>query len=156
MTLNVSENSVFFNFNREKLLALGKTAAEHGIEMLVLDDGWFGHRDDDTTSLGDWTVNTTKLGGTMAQLSDDIHALGLKFGLWFEPEMVSEDSDLFRAHPDWALQVPGRPRSLGRHQMVLDLARPEVVDSWQNCWTKKFQEEDLLMLPSARLLHPLL
>ena len=111
-----------------KLLALGKTAAEHGIEMLVLDDGWFGHRDDDTTSLGDWTVNTAKLGGTMAQLSDDIHALGLKFGLWFEPEMVSEDSELFRAHPEWALQVPGRTRSLGRHQMVLDLSRPEVVD----------------------------
>ena len=123
-----SWEAMFFNFNREKLLALGKTAAEHGIEMLVLDDGWFGHRDDDTTSLGDWTVNTAKLGGTMAQLSDDIHALGLKFGLWFEPEMVSEDSELFRAHPEWALQVPGRTRSLGRHQMVLDLSRPEVVD----------------------------
>ncbi|MBR6471313.1 MAG: alpha-galactosidase [Victivallales bacterium] len=123
-----SWEAMFFNFNREKLLALGKTAAEHGVEMLVLDDGWFGHRDDDTTSLGDWTVNTAKLGGTMAQLSDDIHALGLKFGLWFEPEMVSEDSDLFRAHPDWALQVSGRTHSLGRHQMVLDLSRPEVVD----------------------------
>ncbi len=123
-----SWEAMFFNFNREKLLALGKTAAEHGIEMLVLDDGWFGHRDDDTTSLGDWTVNTAKLGGTMAQLSDDIHALGLKFGLWFEPEMVSEDSELFRAHPEWTLQVPGRTRSLGRHQMVLDLSRPEVVD----------------------------
>ena len=96
--------------------------------MLVLDDGWFGHRDDDHTSLGDWFANTEKLGGTIAQLAEDIHALGLKFGLWFEPEMISEDSELFRAHPEWVLQTAGRPRSQSRNQMVLDFSRPEVVD----------------------------
>ena len=120
--------AMFFQFDRAKLLELAKTAASHGIEMLVLDDGWFGHRDDDHTSLGDWFPNTTKLGGTIAQLAEDIHDLGLKFGLWFEPEMISEDSELYRAHPEWTLQTAGRRHSLGRNQMVLDFSRPEVVD----------------------------
>lgn len=81
--------------------------------MLVLDDGWFGKRDDDYSGLGDWFVNEKKLEGTLAELSSEIHAMGMKFGLWFEPEMVSEDSDLYRAHPDWALQIPGRQPNRG-------------------------------------------
>lgn len=120
--------ATYFNFNTEKLLAIAKTAAPLGIEMLVLDDGWFGHRDDDHSSLGDWYEFASKI-GDMADLVRQVHDLGLKFGLWFEPEMISEDSDLYRAHPDWVLHIPGRGRSLGRDQMVLDFSRPEVVDA---------------------------
>ncbi len=120
--------ATYFNFNTEKILSLAETAAKNGIEMLVLDDGWFGHRDNDRSSLGDWTEYPSKI-GDMAALSKGIHDLGLKFGLWFEPEMISEDSDLYREHPDWVLSIPGRGRSLGRTQMVLDFSRPEVVDT---------------------------
>ena len=120
--------ATYFDFNAEKLLSIARTAAPLGIEMLVLDDGWFGHRDDDHSSLGDWYEYAAKI-GDMADLAARVHDLGLKFGLWFEPEMVSEDSDLYRAHPDWVLSIPGRGRSLGRDQMVLDFSRPEVVDA---------------------------
>lgn len=96
--------------------------------MLVLDDGWFGERNDDNTSLGDWVVNEKKLGCTMGELIDRIHDLGLKFGLWIEPEMVSEDSDLYRTHPDWALQIPKRNPVRGRNQLVLDFSRKEIRD----------------------------
>ena len=119
--------ATYFDFNEEKLLALGRKAASLGIEMLVLDDGWFGKRNNDLCGLGDWFVNTEKLpdfAGMVRKLND----MGIKFGLWFEPEMISPDSDLYRAHPDWALCVPGKPRCLGRHQLVLDFSRPEVVD----------------------------
>lgn len=120
--------ATYFDFNREKLLALAKEAADVGIELFVLDDGWFGHRDADDSSLGDWVVNTRKLGGELSGLAEDIHRLGMQFGLWFEPEMISPDSDLYRAHPDWCLHCGGRLRSTMRHQLVLDMSREDVVN----------------------------
>ena len=120
--------ATFFHFNRRKILALARKAKSLGVEMFVLDDGWFGKRNDDNAGLGDWTVNTKKLPGGITGLCQKINRMGLRFGLWFEPECVNEDSDLYRAHPDWAIQIPGREPSLGRHQMVLDLTRPEVRD----------------------------
>lgn len=118
--------ATYFNFNKEKLISLAEQAAKLGIEMLVLDDGWFGKRDDDNSGLGDWHVNEKKLGGSLKELGDRIHDLGMKFGLWFEPEMISEDSDLYRAHPDWALRIPGREPNRGRNQLVLDMSRNDV------------------------------
>ena len=120
--------ATYFNFDTEKLLGIARDAAELGIEMLVLDDGWFGRRDVDNNSLGDWFVYEKKLPGGLTRLVSEVNKLGLKFGLWFEPEMVSRDSELFRAHPDWCLQIPGRTRSEGRWQLVLDFSRPEVVE----------------------------
>ncbi|MDO4734355.1 MAG: alpha-galactosidase [Lachnospiraceae bacterium] len=117
-----------FDFDGEKILRFASSAKEMGIGMLVLDDGWFGKRDDDRSGLGDWIVNEKKLGCSMKDLSDQIHAMGLQFGLWFEPEMVSEDSDLYRAHPDWVLKDPGRKPMLARNQLVLDMSRQEVTD----------------------------
>ena len=96
--------------------------------MLVMDDGWFGTRDDDNQALGDWIPNEEKLGGTLKQLVDRVNRVGLKFGLWIEPEMVNERSMLYREHPDWALAIPGRKPVLGRNQLVLDFSRKEVVD----------------------------
>ena len=120
--------ATYFNFNEEKILKIARQAADLGIEMLVLDDGWFGKRDDDNSGLGDWFVNEKKMGGSLQQLGDKLHAMGLKFGLWFEPEMVSEDSDLYRTHPDWAIQIPGRQPTRSRNQLVLDLSRQDVRD----------------------------
>lgn len=120
--------ATYFNFDEDKLVAIGEAAHELGIEMLVLDDGWFGHRSNDKSSLGDWFVFEQKLPKGLGSLSDRLHEVGLKFGLWFEPEMVSPDSELYRAHPDWCLHIEGRPMSLGRFQLILDLSRPEVVD----------------------------
>lgn len=120
--------ATYFNFNEEKLLAIAKTAANVGVELFVLDDGWFGHRDSDNSSLGDWTVDRNKLPGGMRALVDQVHAMGLKFGLWFEPEMVSPDSDLYRAHPDWCIHVDGRVRVENRNQLILDLSRGDVQD----------------------------
>ena len=120
--------STFFNFNSRKLRSLAKRAQKLGVELFVLDDGWFGKRNSDTAGLGDWVVNTKKLPGGIKRLSEYINKRGMKFGLWFEPECVNEDSELYRAHPDWALTVDGREPSLGRHQMVLDLTRKEVRD----------------------------
>ncbi|MDR0784791.1 MAG: alpha-galactosidase [Treponema sp.] len=118
----------YFNFNEEKLLAMAKKAADMGVELFALDDGWFGKRDDDATSLGDWFPNTDKLPNGITGLAEKITAMGLKFGLWIEPEMVSEKSRLFEAHPDWAVGVPGRTRTEIRRQFVLDMGRSEVVD----------------------------
>ncbi|HET7030466.1 MAG TPA: alpha-galactosidase [Candidatus Limnocylindrales bacterium] len=118
----------YFDFDEERLVAIATVARDLGIELFVLDDGWFGRRDDDTTSLGDWFVDRRKLPNGIDGLSRRIAELGLGFGIWIEPEMVSERSELFAAHPDWAFQVPGRPRTEGRQQLVLDLGRPEVVD----------------------------
>lgn len=115
-----------FNFNADKIVSIAETAGKVGIEMMVMDDGWFGKRDSDFSGLGDWNVNEKKLPGGLAPLAQRINDLGMKFGLWVEPEMVSEDSDLYRAHPDWAFQVPGRPMTRGRSQLVLDLTRQEV------------------------------
>ena len=118
----------YFDFTGDSLLALVDQAAELGIEMFVMDDGWFGKRDSDLCALGDWTVNETKLGCSLGELIEKINAKGLKFGIWIEPEMVNEDSDLYRAHPDWALTIPNRMPVRSRNQLVLDFSRREVVD----------------------------
>jgi len=123
-----SWEACYFDFNAEKLLKLAVAAKELGMEMLVLDDGWFGERNDDTTSLGDWFCNEKKLGCGLKELSERIHALGLYFGLWLEPEMISARSDLYRNHPDWALTDPDRKPMVGRNQLVLDMSRQEVQD----------------------------
>ena len=120
--------ATYFDFNTEKLLDIAKLASQYGIEMLVMDDGWFGHRNDDSSSLGDWYVNEEKLNGGLKHLVDEVNKLGLKFGIWFEPEMISPDSKLYEAHPDWAIQIPGREGSLCRNQYVLDLTRKELRD----------------------------
>lgn len=120
--------ATYFDFNTEKLLDIAKEASKLGIEMLVMDDGWFGYRNDDNTSLGDWEVNETKIQGGLKHLVEEVNKLGMKFGIWFEPEMISPDSNLFREHPDWAIQIKDRAPSLARNQLVLDLSRPEVVD----------------------------
>ncbi len=120
--------ATYFGFDEEKLVKIAQTAAKVGVELFVLDDGWFGHRDDDHSSLGDWTPDPRKLPLGLKHLVDRIHALGLKFGLWFEPEMVSPDSDLFRAHPDWCIHVKGRENIEGRNQLILDLSREDVRD----------------------------
>ncbi len=120
--------ATFFNFNSRKLHSLAKRAQKLGVEMFVLDDGWFGKRNSDRAGLGDWTVNTKKLPGGIKRLSRRINKMGMKFGLWFEPECVNPDSDLYRCHPDWALSVDEREASLGRNQMVLDLTRADVRD----------------------------
>lgn len=125
--------ATYFDFDTDKLLAIAKSAAEHGIEMLVMDDGWFGHRNDDATSLGDWFVNENKIKGGLKHLVDEVNKLGLKFGIWMEPEMISPDSELYRKHPDWAFSVPERTATLSRNQYVLDLSRKEVRDYVYEC-----------------------
>jgi alpha-galactosidase len=118
----------YFNFDEEKILEIARRAREIEVELFVLDDGWFGKRDQDNCSLGDWVVDRRKLPGGIDGLARKINEMGLKFGLWFEPEMVSPDSDLYRAHPDWCLHVEGRARSEARQQLILDLSRREVQD----------------------------
>lgn len=120
--------ATYFDFNEEKILNIARQASKLGIDMMVLDDGWFGKRDDDCSGLGDWFVNEKKLNGGLKALVEKINAMGMKFGLWFEPEMVSDDSDLYRNHPDWAIQIPGRKPMRSRYQLVLDMSNPEVVD----------------------------
>ena len=120
--------ATYFDFDTEKLLAIAREAKKSGIEMLVMDDGWFGCRNDDNTSLGDWTVNEEKLAGGLKHLVDEVNRIGLKFGIWFEPEMISPESKLYRAHPDWAIALPGRTPCRSRNQYVLDLSRKEVRD----------------------------
>ena len=120
--------ATYFDFTGEKIIEIAKQAAELGVEMLVLDDGWFGKRDDDLAGLGDWTVNEKKLGMPLSQVAEKIRGLGMKFGIWIEPEMVCEDSDLYREHPDWAFTIPGRKPVRARYQLVLDYSRKEVVD----------------------------
>jgi alpha-galactosidase len=120
--------ATYFDFNEEKLLAIAKEAAKFDLDMLVLDDGWFGKRESDTSGLGDWYVNEKKLGGTLKDLVEKVHDMGLSFGLWFEPEMISEDSDLYREHPDWAFRLPGREPVRSRSQLVLDLSREDVFE----------------------------
>ncbi len=118
--------ATYFSFDAEKLADIAKTAAPLGIELFVMDDGWFGKRDDDNSGLGDWVVNHSKLPGGLEALVPRLKELGMSFGIWIEPEMVSEDSDLYREHPDWALRIPGRVPARGRNQLVLDFSRPEV------------------------------
>jgi alpha-galactosidase len=118
----------YFDFDHERLIGMAREAKALGIELFVLDDGWFGARNSDHLGLGDWTVNRAKLSKGLDGLAAEVHEMGLQFGLWIEPEMVNADSDLFRAHPDWTIGVPGRPRTEQRQQLVLDLAQPAVVD----------------------------
>ena len=120
--------ATYFDFNEEKILELAKTASELGIELLVLDDGWFGKRNSDNCSLGDWYVNKEKLPDGIGGLAEKVKEYGILFGLWFEPEMVSPDSDLYRAHPDWCIHIPGRERTECRNQLTLDLSREDVCE----------------------------
>lgn len=124
--------ATYFNFDTEKLLNIAKEASKSGIEMLVMDDGWFGHRNSDDSSLGDWFVNENKLKGGLNNLVKEVNNLGMKFGIWFEPEMISPDSDLYKAHPDYAIQIQGREPGLSRQQLVLDITRKEVRDQAYN------------------------
>ncbi len=124
-----SWEAAYFDFDDEKLVEFAKAAKELGIEMLVMDDGWFGDRHDDLQALGDWYVNEEKLKGGLAHLIERVNALGVKFGIWYEPEMINPDSDLYRAHPDWAVCAPGREKSLSRYQCVLDMTRQDVRDN---------------------------
>ena len=120
--------ATYFNFNADKIEAIAQAGKELGIELFVLDDGWFGKRDNDRSSLGDWFVDRNKLPGGLEDLASRVRKLGLQFGLWFEPEMISPESELYRKHPDWCLHVEGRRRTQARHQLVLDLSRPDVQD----------------------------
>ncbi|MBO7746084.1 alpha-galactosidase [Paenibacillus sp. MWE-103] len=120
--------ATYFDFNADKIEAIAEAGSALGIELFVLDDGWFGRRDSDNSSLGDWVVDKKKLPNGLEDLAERVRSHGLEFGLWFEPEMVSPDSDLYRAHPDWCLHVPGRRRSEGRRQLILDLSRADVQD----------------------------
>lgn len=118
--------ATYFDFDEARILEIAKAGSELGVELFVLDDGWFGSRNDDTTSLGDWFVDREKLPAGLASLAEKVNNLGLKFGLWFEPEMVSPESQLYQKHPDWCIHIPGRNRTLARSQLILDLSRPEV------------------------------
>lgn len=118
--------ATYFDFDADKLYHIAEEARNIGLDMFVLDDGWFGKRDNDWCALGDWEVNEEKIKGGLPALAERIHGLGLKFGLWVEPEMISEDSDLYRAHPDWAFAIPGRVPNHSRNQLVLDMTREDV------------------------------
>ena len=135
--------ATYFGFNEEKLLHIARTAADVGVEIFVLDDGWFGHRDDDHTSLGDWYVDTRKLPNGLRHLTDQVHAMGLKFGLWFEPEMVSPKSDLYAAHPDWAIHIPGREPVQQRQQLTLDLSREDVQEYVYNAVAAHLRQDGI-------------
>lgn len=123
-----SWEAMYFGVQEKKVLRLAQAAKKAGIELFVLDDGWFGKRDDDTSSLGDWNDNLTKLPGGLAALSEKIRKMGMMFGIWVEPEMVNENSELYKAHPDWAVRNPRTSHSLGRNQMLLDLTQTQVQD----------------------------
>lgn len=135
--------ATYFDFNEEKILKIAEEAARLGVDMLVLDDGWFGKRDDDCSGLGDWFVNEQKLKGGLGTLVQKVKALGMRFGIWFEPEMVSEDSDLYRTHPEWAIQIPGRKPMRGRYQLLLDLSNPDVQDYLYKCISDILNSADI-------------
>ena len=128
--------ATYFDFTESSILKIASKAKQLGVELFVLDDGWFGERNNDGTSLGDWYVNTDKLPNGIEGLCEKINDLGMKFGLWFEPEMVNEISDLYSKHKDWIIGVPGREHSYGRNQYVLDFSRKEVVDYIYECMAK--------------------
>ena len=123
-----SWEAAYFDINERKLLKLAKAARDVGIELFVMDDGWFGERNDDKTSLGDWYVNPKKLPDGVSGLCKKINDLGLSFGIWVEPEMINVESNLYKEHPDWTMDIPGKNHAEGRNQRMLDLANPEVVD----------------------------
>ena len=124
--------ATYFDFDEKKILDIAKEASKIGIDMFVLDYGWFGKRDSDNSGLGDWYVNENKIKGGLATLISKINDLGMKFGIWFEPEMVSEDSNLYREHPEWAIKIPGRNPMRSRYQLVLDMSNPEVIEYLYN------------------------
>ena len=138
-----SWEAMYFNISESKLCALAKEAKNLGIELFVMDDGWFKGRNDDTSSLGDWICEKDKLPGGIKRIADKIHEIGLSFGLWVEPEMINENSDLYREHPEYALTIPGRNHSTGRNQMVLDLTNPEVVDYIKKSMYDVFSSGDI-------------
>lgn len=138
-----SWEAAYFNISENRLLMLAYKAKDAGIELFVMDDGWFKGRNSDKSSLGDWVCDKKKLPRGVKHLSDMIHGLKMKFGIWVEPEMISADSDLYRAHPEYAMKVPGRDTSLGRNQMVIDLTNPEVVEYLYNILYKLFAENGI-------------
>lgn len=135
--------ATYFDFNEEKILKIAEQAAALGVDMLVLDDGWFGKRNDDCSGLGDWFVNGEKLCGGLGSLAEKIKKMGMKFGLWFEPEMVSEDSELYRIHPEWAIQIPSRKPIRSRYQLVLDMTNPEVREYLFNSISKILRSAEI-------------
>ena len=135
--------ATYFSFDSEMLKNIAKAVQGTGIDTFVLDDGWFGKRNNDSAGLGDWVVNTDKLHGGLKEIIDYVNSLGMKFGLWFEPEMVNEDSDLYREHPDYAIGVPNRPHCYSRNQFVLDLTRKEVRDYIVESVNKVLQENHI-------------
>lgn len=147
--------ATYFNFDGDKLISIAKKAKELGVELFVLDDGWFGNRNDDKSGLGDWFVNEDKIGGPLKMVADEVRNMGMKFGLWIEPEMVSEDSKLYREHPDYAFAIPGRKPVRGRSQLVLDFSRKEVVDAVFNQIVKVIDETgiDYLKIDMNRSIH---
>ncbi len=138
-----SWEAIGFGVSEARLAELAERAASLGVELFVVDDGWFGERDDDTAGLGDWTVNPGKFPGGLRPLIDRVKALGMDFGIWVEPEMVNPDSDLYRAHPDWVYGFPGRPRSLSRNQLVLNLSNDEVREHIFRCLDALLAENDI-------------
>ncbi|MCI8579110.1 MAG: alpha-galactosidase [Lachnospiraceae bacterium] len=132
--------ATYFDFTEDRLVEIAARAKESGVELFVLDDGWFGQRSNDHAGLGDWVANLDRLAGGITGLARRIEDMGMKFGLWFEPEMVNKDSDLYRAHPDWILETPGRSVSHGRNQYVLDFSRKEVVDCIYGMMAKILEE----------------
>ena len=138
-----SWEACYFKIDEKKLLQLAKAGKDVGIELFVMDDGWFAGRNDDTSSLGDWTPDPKKLPGGISSLSKKIKALGMDFGLWVEPEMISEKSKLYEEHPDWAMMIPGHPHSEGRNQRLLDLCNPEVQQYVIDSMTKVFSSGEI-------------
>lgn len=138
--LNNNWEATYFDFTEERLVEIAGKAKECGVELFVLDDGWFGERSNDRAGLGDWVANPERLANGIVGLADKIEKLGMKFGLWFEPEMVNKDSNLYREHPDWIISVPGRNESHGRYQYVLDFSRKEIVDHIYNMMAKILSE----------------
>ncbi|MGN0676471.1 MAG: alpha-galactosidase, partial [Ruminococcus sp.] len=135
--------ATYFDFDDEKILKIAEQASKLGVDMLVLDDGWFGKRDDDNSGLGDWFVNNNKIHGGLKSLTEKIKNMGMKFGIWFEPEMISEDSELYRKHPDWAIQIPDRKPMRGRFQLVLDMSREDVQNYLFDVMSKILKSADI-------------
>ena len=138
-----SWETMYFNLTTDKVLELAKCGQQLGVELFVLDDGWFGHREGDNSSLGDWTTDYRRLPKGISYIADEIHKMGMQFGLWFEPEMISIDSELYRTHPEWMICTPHRKPSVGRHQYVLDFTNPEVIDYLFDAISKMIHETKL-------------
>lgn len=138
-----SWETMYFNLTTDKVLELARCGQQLGIELFVLDDGWFGHREGDDSSLGDWTTDYRRIPKGVSYIADEIHKMGMQFGLWFEPEMISIDSELYRTHPEWMICTPHRKPSVGRHQYVLDFTNQEVIDYLFDAISKMIHETKL-------------